>query len=57
MPAVTFVEGQLDERDVWNLINYIHSLKKVSVDPSNAGSNLKSSATRAMATRPIVDTL
>ena len=57
MPAVTFVEGQLDERDVWNLINYIHSLKKISVDPSNAGSNLKSSATPAMATRLSVDTL
>jgi hypothetical protein len=57
MPAVTFVEGQLDERDVWNLINYIHSLKKISVDSSNAGSNLKSSATPAMATRSSVDTL
>jgi hypothetical protein len=57
MPAVTFVEGQLDERDIWNLINYIHSLKKISVDPSNAGSNLKSSATPAMATKSSVDTL
>lgn len=41
MPAVTFVEGQLDERDVWNLINYIHSLKKMSDNTSSAGINLK----------------
>jgi mono/diheme cytochrome c family protein len=57
MPAVTFVEGQLDERDVWNLINYIHSLKKVSINPSNAGNALQSTATRGPATGPSVDTL
>jgi mono/diheme cytochrome c family protein len=29
MPAVTLVEGQLEERDVWHLINFVRSLKKV----------------------------
>lgn len=29
MPAVTFVEGQFEEADVWHLINFIRSLKKV----------------------------
>lgn len=32
MPAVTFVEGQFEEDDVWHLINFIRSLKKVEED-------------------------
>lgn len=28
MPAVTLVEGQLEEQDVWHLINFVRSLKK-----------------------------
>jgi mono/diheme cytochrome c family protein len=28
MPAVTLVDGQLEEADVWHLINFVRSLKK-----------------------------
>ena len=37
MPAVTLVEGQLEEEDVWHLINYVRSLKKPAVEPTPAG--------------------
>ena len=29
MPAVTFVDGEFEEEDVWHLINYIRSLQKL----------------------------
>lgn len=32
MPAVTFVEGQFEESDVWHLINYIRSLQTAEAD-------------------------
>lgn len=38
MPAVTLQEGQLEEEDVWHLINYVRSLKKPVVEPTPAGS-------------------
>ena len=34
MPAVTLVEGQLEEQDVWHLINFVRSLKKPMVAPA-----------------------
>ncbi len=37
MPAVTLQEGQLEEEDVWHLINYVRSLKKPVVEPTPAG--------------------
>lgn len=34
MPAVTFVDGEFEENDVWHLINYIRSLKKLEEEAS-----------------------
>jgi len=34
MPAVTLVDGQLEERDVWHLINFVRSLKKPEETPA-----------------------
>ena len=31
MPAVTFVEGEFEQDDVWNIINFIRSLQKEDV--------------------------
>ncbi len=36
MPAVTFVEGQFEEDDVWNLINFIRSLQTAESGPAEA---------------------
>ncbi len=36
MPAVTLVEGQLEEEDVWHLINFVRSLKKPAPAPTPA---------------------
>ncbi|WP_146579291.1 cytochrome c [Neorhodopirellula pilleata] len=33
MPAVTFVDGEFEEDDVWHLINYVRSLKKLEEQP------------------------
>lgn len=43
MPAVTFVDGQFEEDDVWHLVNFIRSLKKVeeteaTPDPTQSAS-------------------
>lgn len=34
MPAVTLVEGQLEEADVWHLINFVRSLKTPAPKPA-----------------------
>jgi len=38
MPAVTLVDGQLEEQDVWHLINFVRSLKKPMAAPTAPGS-------------------
>jgi len=35
MPAVTFVEGEFEEDDVWHLINFIRSLQQVTETPAD----------------------
>ncbi len=38
MPAVTFVEGEFEEQDVWHLINFIRSLEKPELSEQPAPS-------------------
>jgi hypothetical protein len=33
MPAVTFVDGEFEPKDVWHIINFIRSLQKEDVPP------------------------
>lgn len=46
MPAVTLVPGQLEEEDVWHLINFVRSLKKPTADvtPPSSPANVETAS-------------
>ena len=52
MPAATFVEGQFEQDDVWNLINFIRSLEKPLENQPVSPAGIEPSQTEPTAAEP-----